>query len=593
MRLPTLGVTVDHARAAAARFPFVILSGIVAATAGILALTQHDPERYWRIFASATLGLPLFIAGTTWAERRAARRTWQWVTRALGTVALVAFFLAWPHWSETVRGLRYLQLAVAFHLLVAFFPFFGRDEPNALWQYNRILFLRFLIAALYAVTIFVGLALALVALDQLFGVDLPVDAYARLWMLTAFVFNPWFFVSGIPTDVGALENRRDYPAGLRIFVQYVLVPLVALYLGILTAYLAKALITASWPSGWIGYLVSGVSALGIFAWLLVRPLEEWPGQQWVRRYARWFYIAIAPAIVMLWLAIGKRIAQYGVTEPRYFLTVLSLWVAGIAIYFTVRRAHVIKVVPASLCALALLTFWGPWGAYRVSVGSQVGRLRDALVANGYFTDGRVRPGGRPLSPEAARDVRGALEYLISTHGTAAIDGWFHDSLATIDTVAHGTAPSSRSTERADAILAHLGIRAASATAPTPRLRYTYGGPAKALEVTGWDLMVPLHGAAGRIAVDDDAFVVVTPTGGIRIVRGGTTLVTIPAEVLVAAVESATASPRGAANGAARPSVSRQAAGANTMVYLRSLWANRTAGSVTLTMLDGELLLKLR
>ena len=44
--------------------------------------------------------------------------------------------------------------------------------------------------------------------------------------------------------------------------------------------------------------------------------------RWVRTYTRGFYVALLPAIVMLWLAIGKRVAQYGITERRYFLIVL-------------------------------------------------------------------------------------------------------------------------------------------------------------------------------------------------------------------------------------------------------------------------------
>src|SRR5262249_46851893 len=157
-----------------------------------------------------------------------------------------------------------------------------------------------------------------------------------------------------------------------------LVPLVSVYLVILTVYLGKVLITRDWPSGWIGWLVSGVGTAGILTLLLVHPVAQDPAEKWVAAFARSFWLAVLPAIVMLWLAIWQRVRQYGITEPRYFLVVLSLWLAGLAVYYSITRSRQIRTIPASLGAVALLTFAGPWGAYSVSVGSQVGRLRALL-----------------------------------------------------------------------------------------------------------------------------------------------------------------------------------------------------------------------
>ena len=188
------------------------------------------------------------------------------------------------------------------------------------------------------------------------------------------------------------------------------------------------IITREWPSGWIGYLVSSVAVVGILSWLLVRPLEDEPAHRWVKSYTRGFYIAIMPAIVMLWLAIWKRVDQYGITERRYFLIVLSLWLAGIAVYYTVRRSRSIAVIPASLCAVALLTFAGPWGAYAISRASQTSRLRRLLEKNGILASGVVQPATREVANEERREISQTLEYLVRTHGTSGIASWFPDSV---------------------------------------------------------------------------------------------------------------------------------------------------------------------
>jgi hypothetical protein len=63
------------------------------------------------------------------------------------------------------------------------------------------------------------------------------------------------FLAGFPRDFSNPATISDYPQGLKIMTQYVLLPLVTLYLLILYAYLAKVIFTAHWPSGWVAYLV--------------------------------------------------------------------------------------------------------------------------------------------------------------------------------------------------------------------------------------------------------------------------------------------------------------------------------------------------
>lgn len=427
--LPSLGHLVDAGRRAARRFPLVLLAGVVTAAAGIVFVNAGgDDKQALRLMLAAALGLPLNFALAVAAERRARSRAAHWLIASAGVVILTAFWYAFPRWTEPQQAMRFVQLAAAVHLFVAFAPFIGTGEPGAFWQYNRILLQRFILAALYAAVLWMGVSGALLALDKLFGLTIEGEAYARLWMVMTFVFHPWFFLSGMPEDIGALETVTDYPRELRFFTQYVLVPIGVTYLVILTLYLGKVVVTREWPSGWIGYLVSGVAAVGILSWLLVHPLEERAEHAWVKTFTRGFWIALLPAIVMLWLAIWKRVDQYGITERRYFLAVLSLWLAGIALYYTFSRSRSIKVIPATLCAIAILSFAGPWGAYAVSRWSQTNRLEGVLARNGILGGGTVRPAPRAVPDSDATAIRSGFRYLLATHGRPAVDRLLPDTL---------------------------------------------------------------------------------------------------------------------------------------------------------------------
>lgn len=592
LRLPTLGAAVSAAEHAARRFPLVLLSAALAATAGILIVNASDEEApFVRLLATATLGIPLLFALTLTAERRfaaggGARR---WGLLGAGVAVLAVFWALWPHWPEPVQVARYVQASVAFHLLAAFLPFAGYDEPNGFWQYNKALFLRFLVAGIYAAVLFGGLALALAALDKLFGVDVQNEAYGRLWMIMAFVVSTWLFLGGVPDDLAALERRSDVPAGLRIFTQYVLVPIIAVYLVMLTAYLGKVLIDRQWPSGWIGYLVSSVATVGILAWLLVRPLEGMAEHRWVRTYTRGFYVALLPAIVMLWLAIGKRVAQYGITERRYFLIVLSLWWAGIAVYYTLGRSRNIKVIPASLCLLAVLTFAGPWGAYRVSLASQRHRL-ERIVARNRLRVGTTAAAARDVPFDDRKEIAATLRYLVERHDRQGIVARFG-----------GPASLASSVEtQVRAIMDSLGVayvsrwervgsgdlhwfRASLTSAPTPIDGYQY-----------WIHLRPF-GPSDTLRIDAATMTWFDkPRNALRIERAGLPGLEIPLQPVLERA-AAYRGPGGRRDEVPIGLLRAEASGSlgAALLYLTSVSATRGDSGWSVTSLDGELFLQLK
>lgn len=584
--LPTLGVVLDAANRAARRFPLVVASAVLAAIAGIFLFNASEEEPYVRLLATATLGLPLCFALTLTGERRfAPGDARRWGVQAIGVVVLVSFWALWPGWPEPVQLARYVELSVSFHLLAAVLPYAGVDEQNGFWQYNKALFMRMLVAGVFAGVLYLGLAIALAALDKLFGVDVAHDAYGRLWVIIAFVFTTWFFVGGIPEDLAALEQQRDVPAGLRIFAQYVLVPIVVIYLVILTLYLGKVVIERQWPSGWIGYLVSSVATVGILAWLLVRPLED-TEHRWVRTYTRGFYVAILPAIVMLWLAIGKRVAQYGVTERRYFMIVLSLWWAGIAIYYTLGRSRNVKVIPATLCLLGLVTFLGPWGAYRVSLASQRGRLNGLVARYGLHTT--ATPRDMPFADR--KEIAATLRYLLQRGDGKAIAARFGGSAAAkpVDVEA-----------RVRATMTSLGVAYVNQWQRSDSLEtlsFSASFESTPLKIDGYSYVLHLTAPPQRDTMPIEPGTVLYLMKGqntIRVATDGRPVLDIPLQPVidrVVAYRKQRDDYQTPMNLLRAQATAGSAAGE---IYLTNLYATRTGGQWVVSTYSGELFLRLR
>lgn len=442
MKISSLQTLIGKAMHTFLRFPFALLFSVCAASILIYFIhgnvNPEGKEHYlFNLLLTCFLGMLSFIALPVYAERM----NWNMRTRmglsSLTLALLALFYFYLPNYFAAQSTLRFALYSLALHFLISVLPFLRKNEINGFWQYNKSIFLRICLSALYSGVLFVGLALAIVAVDQLFKVKIDGKAYAYLWVCIASVFNTWFFLSGFPEEVSNLESKRDYPKGLKIFTQYILLPLITVYLVILYSYMVKILVQKQWPDGWVSYLVLCFSIAGILSLLLIHPVREDEKNKWIPVYSRFFYVAIFPLILLLFFAIKRRISDYGITEPRYFVLLLALWLLFIATYFLFSKSKSIKLVPLSLCIIALLSSFGPWGALSVSEKSQHRHLKELLQMNNRLKVDKVIRSEQKISHEEAKEISSVITYLVETHGYQTMQDYTSislDSLLNVDSL---------------------------------------------------------------------------------------------------------------------------------------------------------------
>lgn len=422
------------------RFPFTLAAAIAAVICGIILVEAQGGDEYnyvEKIMLVSSLGLALFTALVCMAERKGWPKQKNLILQAAGAVLLLGYYFTLPpDIDEPIYHLlRYLLLNIAFHFAVAFLPYWGGNQVQGFWQYNKSLFLRFLTAVLYSGVLFIGLTLALLALDYLFEVDIDDKNYLQLWLFMAGIVNTWIFLAGIPKGLEKLDSVSDYPKGLKIFTQYVLLPLVALYFVILIAYEAKIIITWNWPKGWVSQMVLWYAVVGILSLLLLHPLKEQSENKWIKVFSTWFFRALIPLVVMLFLAILARIGDYGITENRYFVLAMAVGLAIVVLYFVFSKAKDIRAIPIVICAIALLSAFGPWSAFSVSLNSQVSRMEKYLTESKMLVDGKFAKSSGDTPLEIQREISSIINYLNETHGTEIFTKWLPENeIKVLDTV---------------------------------------------------------------------------------------------------------------------------------------------------------------
>ena len=435
MNMKSVQFVIEETRAAMARFPLAAALCAAACVTAWSMIGGPQPEPYLRMTLLMTFGFgaALFYALALVNERfplPAPARPWH-LTLA-GALFLVFFYFRLAGAEGLDYGDRFAQWAFVVIMLVPFAPYIGSGEPLGMWQFDRRLAERGVVSAVYTAVSFAGLSLALAAVDKLLGVKVDDKAYQYLWSFAGLVFWPLHFMGATPGRPGELASDLTYPRGLKLFTQYVLLPLASVYFLILYAYMAKILVTQQWPQGWVSWLTSSASVLGLVAFLLLYPVSDLPENRWIRTFSRGFCAAALPLLLMLFAAVYKRVAQYGFTEHRYFLIALGLWLAGIFLYFLFSRRPDIRRVPMTLAVLAAVTSAGPWGAYSVGLSSQSARLERLLAGNGLLAGGKAVKADRELPAEVRQGISGALEYILRYHGPETLRKYFppdHPALA--------------------------------------------------------------------------------------------------------------------------------------------------------------------
>jgi hypothetical protein len=395
-------------------YPMVLAMAVIMAS-DIIYMIENErqlPENFLpiRILITSALGISLMFAIKMLSQRVGRELLWH----GLGLVFLVGYFFILPSTEKDFSEMYAFVLVPTFvlsHLLVAVIPFVRKEPEMHFWQYNKNLFINFFLTVIFTGVLTGGVELAIVAVDQLFSLHFKGDIYAETFFVLAIIGSVFIFLLFNEKGLEYLEKDGDYPVVLKFFTQFILIPLLLIYVVILYIYSGKILVKWELPEGWVSYLVLAYSIVGILALLLVHPLKGDSAKSWVKIFSKVFYYSLVPLIALLFTAIFTRLLQYGFTEARYYVLLLAVWLSCVALYFIFVKQPTIKFIPISLFLLGLFSLVFPYfNTFSVSIRSQKHELEQVLKANGLLKNNKI-DFDKEIPADVAYDVSDKFEYL--------------------------------------------------------------------------------------------------------------------------------------------------------------------------------------
>ena len=213
---------------------------------------------------------------------------------------------------------------------------------------------------------------ALVAsVEALFGLNLKEGWYSYTIIFNWLVFTPLLCCSLLSSGAGFDKGKNL----LRILIDRVLSIALIVYAVILYCYIVRILVRWELPDGGVAYMVLGFLGVALVCYLLRLQLED--------RHYEWFFRAFpgiaVPPLVLLWIGVFRRIGEYGLTDSRFYLLVLSALVTVFVAMLVKERTRRFQLMALVLAASAIVfTFIPGIRAKDFGIRSQRARLERLL-----------------------------------------------------------------------------------------------------------------------------------------------------------------------------------------------------------------------
>lgn len=374
------------------RYPMVLTTALIAAISAVVAIEiDHQDNQFLvtKLAFAGCLGISLMF-GIKMLSQRIGKG---FLLEILGAAFLVWFYFYLPDSEKQfteVNGFVIFALVILSHLFVSFSGFLNKKPELNFWQFNKNLFINIFLTAVFTGVLVLGVVLAILAVDKLFDFNFNNNLYPKTILFLAILGSTFIFLIFNDKGIFQLEKDGSYPQILKFFTQFVLIPLLLIYVTILYFYAGKILINWELPRGWVSYLILIYSVVGILALLLVHPLKEESAKSWVKVFSKIFYYTLIPLLVLLFVAIFTRILEYGYTEPRYFVLLLAIWLTTVVFYFIFYKKATIKFVPISLFIFGVFALIFPYvNAFSTAKRSQKTELQQILTKNQLLEKGKI------------------------------------------------------------------------------------------------------------------------------------------------------------------------------------------------------------
>ena len=266
-------------------------------------------------------------------------------------------------------------------LVLLGFPFEKNNQGFTYRNFTNLFHLG--LATAVWLLVFGLVAAILFTITTLFNVEFSDSFYEHFYTSLGIFTLPLFFLVFQQRQV---KSEMTLNRIFEILVNFVLAPALMIFTVLLYAYVVQIIFEGVLPKGMLAnitlpYLLGG---LGVYALRSICAKARW--ETFFKFYP---YLAIVP-IVLLWLAIDRRISAYAWTEPRIYLVALATAITIAYAILTVPKIRQYRLISA-VVILAIFAMTWVVKPQEIAYQSQTERFEQLLTKlNLSDSSGKIR-----------------------------------------------------------------------------------------------------------------------------------------------------------------------------------------------------------
>jgi len=338
------------------RFPVTICYIIYAVIIAEMSIWNFKVDAAYQY--TAVLGPLLTLAAYLWCEPYAERK--EGLKIAVQFIVNIAIIGDLVYILMTERNFGEAEIAghvvaVAASVIAIFFrP--SRGSSIRAWCFSYQQTVSAVIAALISSAVEVAILIIMLALLLLlkYG-DSMAQMMATSAVVLAVALPLMIFISRIPYPDDADLDQHEEPRIIVALTKYLFLPLLGAYMLVLYIYGIKILVTWQLPEGYVTWSVTALMAEVLVVEFFLFPLSEKNLRPLGGVIKTLLPALTLPLLILMSVAIGYRINQYGFTTYRLYVLTFNIWCYAVMGYLFIDRCRHINPIPLSFTAVMLAT----------------------------------------------------------------------------------------------------------------------------------------------------------------------------------------------------------------------------------------------
>ncbi len=396
------------------RFPITVIFGIMYFIVSILdteiLYTKSNRGPLYNEFiewqALILIGIPLVTVFEMIREKYFFKKG-KWTIRGIYLLITMIFLLICKILymkkinGDTLFFLELFGIGIISYLLFFLVPLIYRKKNREV--YFQAVISNKITTGVFSIILFLGLAAIFGAVDILLF-NIEDRFYYYIFLFSISIFGLSYFVSRLKDPEDNLVDYAVSKSG-KFLLLYIIIPLIIGYTTILYIYGLKILYLLRIPQGKVSHLVVWYMIFTLFVLIILVPLKG--ENRLIDKFIRLFPIFSLPLLLLAAFSIFERISQYGVTESRYIIVMLIVWLL-FNMLLSIFRIDVRRAI-VSMLILIFISIFTPFNLLKISEWSQSRRFEKILTENGLLKDGKLVK-NKNVSIKIKREIMSIINY---------------------------------------------------------------------------------------------------------------------------------------------------------------------------------------